>query len=116
MIKDSTIWKRFIAETPDFFKKVQIVCFILQLIINSLGTVVPINHFVATFNDIALGVILISQFAVKDIAIIQNSPDPLKAAVELIPELMEQKEAIIKSLKPMTDEYPETPVDKPQAA
>jgi len=116
MIKNSTICKRFFAETPDFFKKAIIIIFIIQSVANLLTLFGLLKDQIAEINAAALAAILIAKFAVKDIALIQNSPDPLKAAIELLPEVLEQKEAVIKTFKSVPDEYPETPVEKPKAA
>ena len=105
MKTDFNLIKRFLSDTPDFWKRVDFIGLLLIALATLLHDLGVDALIVSVVGAIGGTLALVSKFAVKDIAILQSSTDALDAAGKMLPEIRQQANAVIRTMQPLTNEF-----------
>ena len=90
MKTNPSLIQRFFSDTPDLFKVIQLIGLLMVLANHVLNH----YHITGAFTDelltIGLVISFLSQFVMKDAAVIEGAASPLAGVVQLIPDLINQ--------------------------
>jgi hypothetical protein len=95
---------RFLSDTPDLFKRLDLLGLLIVAIAGFLADNGYSGKLVTVAGAVGGVICLISKFVKKDMQLLQSTTDDLQAINDHLPELKEQAQAVIKTLKPALDE------------
>lgn len=97
----SNLVYRFLSDTPDFFKCLDILGLILVAVAGFLADNGYSGKAITIVGAIGTAVCLISKFVKKDVQLLQSSTDDLQTIEGNLQEFKDQAEAVVKTLKPV---------------
>lgn len=99
-LKNNLVY-RFLSDTPDFFKYLDLAGLILLAVAGFLADNGFSGKVITITGAIGAVICIISKFVKKDVQLLQNSTDDLATIQEHLPEFKEQAEAIVRTLNPV---------------